>query len=204
MKKPLIIFDFDGVIVDSFETSYKLLSSFAENPFSEEDYRVAFEGNVYDSPVIQAIMAKTGGVNDQNQFFVAYLDALKHLDPVPGIREAIEGAAKTHTLVVVSSTMSKPIREFLEHHGLLQYFDDVLGADAGKSKKEKIERLLNQYGQEASEVTFITDSLGDVKEVQPLGLNMIAVSWGYNEHERLEKAEGVTIVDDPEDLKKRL
>lgn len=204
MKNPLIIFDFDGVIVNSFKTSYDLLSSLADEPFSEEDYRVAFEGNIYDSPIIQVIMEKTGGVNEQNRFFEAYGEGLKKLEPVPGIREAVEELAKDHSLLIVSSTFSKPIRAFLEHHGLLRYFDDVLGGDAGKSKEKKIERLLEKYEAKASDVTFITDSLGDIKEVRSLGLNIIAASWGYHERERLEKADNINIIDAPEDLKKQL
>ena len=51
MKKA-IIFDFDGVICDSFEISYKISKEFFGDDFTEENLRELLDGNVFQNPKI--------------------------------------------------------------------------------------------------------------------------------------------------------
>ncbi len=46
--KNIVIFDFDGVIADTFEFCFDIMLSF-ENGLTKDDYKSRFEGNIFDA-----------------------------------------------------------------------------------------------------------------------------------------------------------
>lgn len=47
MKKPFILFDFDGVIADSFKLSFEIAKMICPH-ITEDIYQKRFEGNIND------------------------------------------------------------------------------------------------------------------------------------------------------------
>ena len=93
MKK-VILFDFDGVIVDSFETAYSVSSKFIINP-SREHYRDRFMGNVYDS--VKKENPNTDLEARLKKYFNIYGPRLLTLPVIPGMTKVIKELAKKYT-----------------------------------------------------------------------------------------------------------
>jgi phosphoglycolate phosphatase-like HAD superfamily hydrolase len=198
MKKQFLLFDFDGVIADSFELAFEV--SRMTNPnLTKDEYGVRFEGNINDweEPKVSDDVKPKNYVN----FFVEYFSRMKNeVKLISGIKKVIIKLEKNYTLVVISSTITSPIQEFLEREGLADHFDKILGNDIHKSKVEKIKMVFERYGAAPDDCVFITDTLGDMREASLSDVGSIGVSWGFNKKEVLQRGSPFRIVDEPNEL----
>jgi phosphoglycolate phosphatase-like HAD superfamily hydrolase len=197
-KNKYILFDFDGVIADSLKPAYKVYRSLHPH-VTEEAWKRQFEGNVFD--YILPEEEHTPECRLDIPWFEAYLPVMKsEVDIFPGMRDVICELEKDYKLVIISSTLSFPIEEFLDSHDLRSHFDWVMGSDVHKSKVEKIGMVFEKYGATSEDCVFITDTLGDLREAEKMNVESIAVSWGFNSVETLRKGKHVTVVEKPEEV----
>ena len=141
MKKKFILFDFDGVIVDSFRPAFEIQKMICPH-LTENIYRKRFEGNINDWE--EPTNVHTEECRHNIDFFTKYIPRMKNeVQIVPGMKEVIIELEKNYTLVVISSTITSPIQEFLEGHDLATHFAQIMGNDVHKSKIEKMAALCN-------------------------------------------------------------
>lgn len=197
-----LLFDFDGVIVDSFRVAFETMNSFKQDQISEAEYRAYFNGNIYDTQEVDELMHQNQQDNilDENDpFFKKYVPLLLELGPVIGMSETISELAKTHSMSIISSTISAPIERYLKKYEI-DVFDNVYGGDVDKNKMRKIARYLEANNIEPSEALFITDTLGDIREAEAVGVKALAVSWGYQDAQTLKIGQPLKIVESPREL----
>jgi HAD superfamily hydrolase (TIGR01549 family) len=192
-EKKFIFFDFDGVIADSFSAAFAVNKMIFPTS-TEDDYRKRFEGNINE-----AASLKDEPKTDVD-FFTEYTLLLPKCPIFEGMEEVVKKLAASHTLIIVSSTISDLIKEYLKSHQLDNYFTEVMGNDIHKSKITKIEMALSKYGMSEDDCLFITDTLGDIKEAHHVGIKAIAVTWGYQSRQTLELGQPSAIVDTPAEL----
>lgn len=192
MPKRILVFDFDGVIIDSFETCWNIMRE-AEPNLTVEEYRARFEGN------INASIANKTSVR-QTDFFTKYEAIITDLPAFPGMVEVIKTLSTHYLLFIVSSTTTALITKYLEHYSLLEYFTKVLGNDVSESKEKKLRSILKTHKVSPKDVLFITDTLGDLKEVHAVSIKGLAVTWGFNSEETLKKGNPAVIVKIPQEI----
>ena len=188
----VVIFDFDGVIADSLNTVLSI-SQIEDPNLTKTEYIQRFEGNINDH-------ATTKQQQGNFDFFSYYEPKVVQQPIVNGIAGVITNIARRHTLVIVSSTTTEPIKKFLQHHNLLQHFAGILGNDIAASKVTKFKLVFDQHGISAKEAVMITDTLGDLREASAVDLKTIAVTWGYHDEETLRKGNPAALVDNPAEL----
>lgn len=197
--KKFVLFDFDGVIVDSFHICVGLIRRL--NPdVSEEFYRSLFHGNVYDA------------MNNHKQlrwlpdevYYAEYTKELLQQTPVEGMKELVQTLAKNYILAIISSSPTVPIQDYLGVHGIIDYFSDILGADVEQSKRKKIEMILKKYSAMPKNCIFITDTLGDLLEAKEADVAALAVTWGFHEVEVLKKGSPFAVVKAPAEILERV
>ena len=198
MKKPFILFDFDGVIADSFQLAFEVSKMIYPN-ITEDALCRLFEGNINNKENWQdSCMAECRHDID---FDAEYIPRMKNeVKIVPGIKEVIIELEKDYTLIIVSSTINSPIQEFLEKHGLANHFTQIMGNDVHTSKVEKIKMVFDKFGAEPKDCVFITDTLGDMREAEHTGVEAIGVTWGFHKPETLLIGKPFRLVDKPADL----
>lgn len=195
MKK-YVLFDFDGVILDSFAPAYEASCEMCKN-MNEETYRGYFEGNINEA------QNKCSGedCNHDADFVEIYLPKLREQSTVfEGMPEVLKSLSEKYNLIIISSTLTAPIKEILEKENLAQYFTEIMGNDVHKSKVEKIKMVFDKYKINSTDCVFITDTLGDIKEAAHMNVRAIAVNWGFNHREVLEKGSPIKIVDTPKEM----
>ena len=195
--KNVVLFDFDGVIVDSFEMSYQVASEFHPG-LTREAQKAFFEGNIYEE--VERQTGKSITQDDDRAFFEKYIPQLMNLSPVAGISGTLENLKNFYALVVVSSTISSPIAEYLSKHNLVHYFDEIMGGELDRSKVKKIKMVLGKYATGPKQAVFVTDTLGDMREATKCGVRSIGVTWGFHERERLQKGNPAMIIETPQAL----
>ena len=196
MKRRIVLFDFDGVIADSKALAYEVNKMICPH-LTEEDFRKRFEGNINDWQEPN----HTSECRLDIDFFALYAPKLKEKTAVvPGMDEVIAKLADSHILIVVSSTITSPIQEFLNMHELSRYFREIMGSDVHSSKVEKIKMVFSKYTAEPADCVFITDTLGDMREAEKTEVGSIGVLWGFHDKDRLLRGNPFSIVEKPENL----
>ncbi|HVO28755.1 MAG TPA: HAD hydrolase-like protein [Candidatus Paceibacterota bacterium] len=171
-KRKLIFFDFDGVIADSFSAAFGVNKMMSPS-VSEDDYRKRFDGNINESAA--NVPAKEEPRTDID-FFREYRPLLLKSRIFPDVPEVIKKLAGEFTLVIVSSTITNLIAEYLELHDIEQCFSEIMGNDVHTSKIKKIEMAMEKYEIASGDCWFVTDTLGDIKEAHHAGVKTIAVT----------------------------
>lgn len=187
-KNKIVIFDFDGVIVDSLMAAYETWKD-AGATISVDEYRERFNGNINHSQAPAPI-----------NFHEEYKHKIKELKIFPGIADLIRTLEADYHLVIVSSTLSEFIHQVLTNNNLEGHFSGVLGNDISKSKVEKFKMVFEKYGVTANDCVIITDTLGDMKEAAEVAMPSIGVAWGFQKPEVLKQGGAKVIIDKPQDI----
>ena len=202
----LLLFDFDGVIVNTFDICHEISVSFhTDRLLTAEEYRGYYDGNIYD--VVDEEEKDASGqvtaVSEDDPFHRLYVPRLMRLAPVPGMIEVLgrlPAAVGQRKFPVVSSTVSSAIESYISLHGVRDLFSTIYGADVHKSKRVKLRKALDDAGVAADDAVFITDTLGDIREAAHVGLRSIGVTWGFQRAETLSRGNPLVIVQTPEEL----
>jgi len=198
MTLKTIIFDFDGVLVDTFDFCYAI-NKRRDPSLTEEGYKELFNGNIND-----CLKTAKKTVEDPSKpkidFFSLYTPELLKKEMRKDIQKLIRQLAERFPLYIVSSTNSEPIKQFLTQNDSLSAFTAVYGNDVEKSKVKKLSMILEKTKLAPSECVMITDTLGDIVEARKVGISCIAVSWGYHGEESLARGEPAAIVHSVDEL----
>jgi len=189
MANHVVIFDFDGVIADTFKMCADI-NRLSDPKLTDDEYRQRFVGNINDSQAERIAKSKV-------DFFAEYAKHILDMPLVGGITEAIQHFARHYPLVIVSSTINRPIQNYLEHHHLQRFFQEILGNDVATSKVAKFKMVFDRYHTTGADVVLITDTLGDIREAEAVGLHTIAVTWGYHARPMLEQGKPDVILETP-------
>jgi phosphoglycolate phosphatase len=185
-----LLFDFDGVVADSFWAALEV-NKLIRPSVSEEEYRQRFSHNINDV---------SDGYNPDIRFFSEFGPRLMRSSLFPGMKSALELLARNHTLIIISSTITELIRDYLKANGMDGIFKEVLGNEISASKSEKIKMVFGKYQIGPEDCVFITDTAGDIHEARQTGVPAIAVSWGYQDTTALSEEHPMKVVDSAEEL----
>jgi len=197
-----LIFDFDGVVVDSLDVYEGTVRRGLEKigwPFikTRADFLALYEDNFYASLAargvnLDAFMAASVDILAQ----VNYEEMKPYADLIPVLAKLQAG----NILVIVSSSGSDDIRFILRRFHLTDYFQDVFGSDVNFSKQAKILQALAKYEIDKENACYIGDTTGDIREAQAVGITTIAVTWGWHSRETLAAVGPDHLIDGPADL----
>jgi len=194
----LLLFDFDGVIIDSLPLYEQIVKACLEEigqPIvqNREDFLDLFEDNFYEGLVKKGV---------DLQLFRSKLQPANHeeLKIHEALLPVLEELSKENIMVIISSNETDTIQKTLERFGIDHYFQDILGADKGYSKGEKIQIAMYLFAIAQDRIYYIGDTAGDVREARSAEVHPVAVTWGWHSRERITVARPDFIADTPEEL----
>jgi phosphoglycolate phosphatase len=198
----LLLFDFDGVLVDSLDVYEKTVTNclkVIDQPLTRgrEEFLELFEGNFYESLVQK-------GVNLE-KFMTASIDILSQVNyaemkPFDEMRPVLRELSKHHPMVVISSNDTPTIIEALRLYDFNGIFQDVLGSDFMLSKKGKILHVIKKYHATLQDIYYIGDTTGDIMEGRQAGVKTVGVTWGWHSKSLMASSNPDFLFDKPEDL----
>lgn len=205
-----ILFDLDGTLIDSSEgitksTQYALAHyGIIENDLSKF-YKfigpplVASFKKYYDFPEEQAVEAVAVYRERYNKI------GLFECSLYPGVRECIEKLkAQGYLIGMASSKPEVSCRRILEHFGILELFDDVVGATFDgriDTKEEVLNEVMRRWSDvPKDEMCLIGDTMFDVEGANQVGIRTVAVNFGFGNVQEMVEAGAVAVCDGMEKL----
>lgn len=189
--KKLVIFDFDGVLVNTSDLALALHAE--SNPHLPPEYFYKLSDGNFHENLERAI--KEDGYIVQSDWYERYGVGLADLTTHDVIANLIRDLSAKYQLAIASSMQEPYIEKVLEREGIQSHFPDVLGEYAHKNKTLKIKGLLDKYSLSPDEAIFVTDTIGDIREGRAAGVQSIGVTWGNHSRERLQSESPYIIVD---------
>jgi len=187
-KLKAIVFDFDGVIHNTFGFHYEKVNEFSGASLTEDEFRDVHNGNFFKHG-----NDKLKGVEWSKYREFIYEDITK-LKVSDAVKDTLLILNKKYELFIITSGGKKNISDYLENNGLGKLFKEVLGGELSKSKVEKFNYLFEKYSLTARECIFVTDTLGDILEANEIGIKTLAVDFGYHSKKTLKKGKPYKII----------
>lgn len=187
----IVIFDADGVLLDTVDYHFERCLQLAPQKFSREEFLAHHEKNFYDTSRRNIFE----GVN-WDEYDTLIEDTYPNLEIHPDILDMLKKVYQhdEYRMCVVSSGHEACIRENFQNHNILHYFDHILGKQTSYSKVEKLTMVLTMYGVTADDCLFITDTLADIVEANQVGISTIGVKNGYHCERVLSKGNPIEII----------
>ncbi len=190
----IILFDLDGTLIDSTEA---ILESF-HNSFDVHNYPHA------DDEAIKAlighpldVMYRSLGVEEERvwDFVTTYKEYYREISTqktvlLENAKEAVEAAKEFATLGIVTTKTGKYSRILMEHFGLMDKFDVLIGREdvtEPKPHAEPILKALERLEAKHRNIWMIGDTTMDLIAAKNAGINAIGVVSGYDREEELCK-----------------
>ncbi len=189
-----IIFDLDGVLINSEEAILEAINSVLKETGRD---KVSIEQirDLIGIPLKDFISHFTGYVNEElistfrGRFREVYLEK-SHL--LPGVENTLDYLhMKGYHLGVITNKKGEYARNLLEHLGISRYFDFVTGEEENLPQKPDGElwlHIFNQKGISSDEVIYVGDAEVDADFAKAGGVKFagVATSRGMKEFLRLD------------------
>ena len=179
----IIIFDFDGVILESMD-------------IKTNAFRELFNDYPEHLDTIVKYHIKNGGVSRYKKFLYIYTDILQqplnedtlnelgerfsHLvlqqisscSLVPGVQAFLEEYSKKIALFIASGTPEEELNYLVKQRDLSDYFKGIYGTPA--LKPEIIVHILDAEGVRREEAIFVGDAISDYEDAKKAGIPFVA------------------------------
>ena len=196
----LILFDFDGVLVNTNELSYQI-HKIKNKDLTWQTFQGYLTGNFFEK-MREAV--KGGKHIPPDDYYGEYNKGLNNLTIEEALHNLILTLSVKYKIAIISSTISSYIKGFIKKEKLSGCFADIWGADHHLSKTFKIKNIIEKYNLSPENAIYITDTTGDMIEARASGVECIGVSWGLHDKEDLLEERPFAVVDTPEELEEKI
>ncbi len=209
MQTKAVIFDYDGVLMDSLGLVYKCY----EDITKEFDNKILsnLSGKFDISNIDWRITLANAGITQPEDvkrvveiFWKSWKDNEHMLKPIAGIKPVLEKLSKKYQLGIASNNWEKSISSSLEQFGMAGFFKSIAGGGDKQMFKPEPGLLLHcmqELGAKPGESVYIGDMDGDIIAARNAKCKKaIAVTFGFHSHEKLLKLKPDVIVHKPEEL----
>jgi phosphoglycolate phosphatase len=213
----LLVFDFDGTLVDSLQFIVTAMSR-------------AFEDQGFDAPAPEAIrrivglrlevaaarlLADPDDMESAERIAGSYRLAFQDLrarnavhEPLfPGARETLMQLDQPHVCLGIATGKSRRgLTSSLERHDLGGLFVTLQTADDGPGKPhpEILHRAMAEVGAGPGETVMIGDTTYDMEMAANAGVRAVGVDWGYHDGTELRASGAACIVESFPELPRSL
>ncbi|BFN00110.1 HAD-IA family hydrolase [Moraxella sp. K02] len=209
-NKSLIIFDWDGTLMDSVGLIVDAMRHAAQaNGLTVTDDATK---SIIGIALVDAFPMLFPNDSDKyddllatySEYYVKHCDNDKLFD---GIKELIQDLhAQGKTLSIATGKKRKGLKRVLPNSGIQAFFTLTKTADetAGKPNPLMLEQILKETGKTVNDAVFVGDSIHDIRMANAIQMDSIAVSYGCEKADVLAKEHPTKLVATINELKQQL
>ena len=210
-KYKLVIFDFDGTLVDSkdviAEATNLALADCGYPTMSSEEI-TALVGLPLDYS-LRHFLGETATEEAVEELLERYRARWYELEPgrlhlFPGVRELLDALSKAGIAMSIATSKSgKGLDRVMDTLTLRDYFGFVLTNDLVRNAKpypEMIERTLKHFGMSPPDALMVGDTTFDIEMGQAAGVDTCAVTYGSHAVETLAELSPTYLVNTAAEL----
>lgn len=205
-----VLFDMDGTLIDSSEGITKSVQS-ALRAFGIDEPDLNALRKFIGPPLRDSFARHYGLSKEQAEEAVRTYRERYNVVGIfecclyPGVEACIRALREAGYLVGIAS--SKPevsCKRILEHFGILELFDEVVGAtmDGRIDTKEEVlcELMRRWHDIPKEEMCLVGDTIFDVEGANKVGIPCIAVQYGFGDAQEMRAAGAFAICDTLNDV----
>jgi HAD superfamily hydrolase (TIGR01549 family) len=179
-----ILFDFDGVIIDSYESNTacfrNALSYYKYSLPAEEKYKL-----LLGLPVREGVRVLVPDATKQEveliaqRVFLEADNAIPYIKLCDGVKSALETIVKGYKLAIVSQRRRESIEKIVKYMKIDHYFDLVIGREDVKLPKpnpEPLVKALDYFKVKQDEAMYIGDMEEDVLAAKAAKISCVFIS----------------------------
>ncbi len=208
MRYDIVFWDFNGTLIDDFRAALdcvnEMLLEEGGAPIDIERYYA-----LVDTPIINFYTGLYGSedidfIRIARDFHDRYDKKVGTIPLMPYAEELLrKNQAAGMTQIIITSSHREEVRGLVEHYGVADCFDDILGA-SDQYAAGKLNRAVDYFtkkGFDRSGALFVGDTLHDRDVADALGVDCVLLSSGHQGGDILRKA-GCRVVDSLIELEK--
>ncbi len=188
MEIEAIVFDVDGVLIDSFESWYssfnQTLEKYGKETVDKETYREIFWGPSVEEDLERYSLGKDAvSLTLENQRNNVHLIKLHD-----GVYETLD-TLKDYKLGVATNTHRINIEKIFNYFDLFQYFDTIMCLDDVQNPKPHPDMLLKaseKLNVPIEKILFVGDTKYDMAAAKDAGCQFIGVKIGDKKIDELK------------------
>jgi len=203
VQKSVVIFDFDGTIANTLDSIIDIMNNLSD----EFGFRKIHDEDVeYLRGKRPREILKHLGISLFKLPFVirktrreinSHIALLSpSIDLLPTLKLLKENGCQVG---IVTTNIEENVKKFL-HANNLDLFDFFYTAKKVFGKDRTISKIIKDMKLEKSKVYFVGDEVRDIEAGKKVGIKTIAVSWGYNTKDALDKEHPDHLIDSPLEL----
>jgi phosphoglycolate phosphatase len=199
---PLVIFDFDGTLVDSLAHSIEVFQRIAPQFKLKLDLTLETARTTPTRQLFKQMGVSFWKLPRLIRTFQeeASQDA-ERLALFAGISPTIQSlAARGTRLGILSSNREDAIRRCLRTHNLEQQFAFVVGYPKLFGKAKALRRIIKAERVERSQLLYVGDETRDIEAARKAKIASAAATWGFHAESLLATAQPTYLVRKPEEL----
>ena len=203
MSFSLIIFDYDGVLIDSLDDALSVGREFCHMVSHD---RVPTRETIIDlENMTYYELARSLGFSSElvDKFALHVFERFQALGPslafFPEMESLLHRIASKN-IAIISGNARDVISAKLSAHGLGDKIDCIYGAHEPGNKAEKIRRACNHFNVTAGKACMVGDSISDIRYAKQAGVQSVAATWGWHSHAKLAGEEPDYIVNNVQEL----
>lgn len=194
-----VIFDKDGVLLDSMDACYQAFSDmirhFNLEEVSKDEFVRDFWGKKAGSnkESLEKTRPSSGSGEEKDEYYHMRRKELQHMSKLyPGVKDVLSKLRGRYHIALVTNTERIRAKAMLDDFGILEYFDVIVGGECTKPKPfpDPILKACSEMNVDASETLFVGDTKTDIEAAKSAGCNIAIVATSISKEE-LDKIDGI-------------
>ncbi len=210
-KKKLVIFDYDGVIVDSFPAQYEIYKIIGERFGKQIEPTIEEFSKAFSSGYTK--YRRGIGVKPEEDSIADRIYAEESIKRKPrlfeGISEVIETLGKEYIVAIISANYKRNVLDKLVYYQIHHHFSHIIGLSdkSGEviQKDVEIRKLLSELKLSPRDAVMIGDRIVDYTDAKKAGVDKVILTnygWGFDKALAPDRVK--VEVNEPKDIIKAL
>lgn len=195
-----VIFDFDGVIADSFNIFAETLGEVVGRAPLSDELLEDLRGSSTREIIKKLDVKKWQMPKLITKGRKGIAEKTHTVKPFKGMPEAINKISKDYKVYILSTNEKKAIEDFLEKYSLRDCVDNIYSGTGIFGKAKRLGNLLRQEQLSVKQCLYVGDETRDVEAAHSIRIKCLAVGWGYSKPASLKSYDPDAFASKPTDL----